>query len=337
MITLAPSDTLYAVAGTASAVTYTIFGMQMNAGTPSWSKLAQGQVSNSVGLIYTSPSGTTSLIAAIVLLNTTSATVNVQVFAGGSTASKQLYGVNVPAYGQMFIDQSGIQVNDASGSLLLATPTVMSPNLPVSVAATGSPGSEVAAARRDHVHGGVGGIGALFGGATGGNAALIGAIPANSLQAGSTIRVQFTAQISTSSSGNETIWWMMGPSGICGNTDLPQNTGQTYTPNNDVWLSNMMGFTCSSSFTALTGNCLITMRASTGNLLVPYVIYSMVDNYGGNSTLSNYRAGTTGYLGSGKIDPTVTNYVRLAASPWNGIIFQLGTGYAFCGAIELVM
>ena len=120
MLTLAATNTLAGVAGTASAITYGIFGMTLNAGVETYATLAQGQLSGSAATIYTVPGSTTAFIKQIMLANTTSSAVTgVILFANGTTAAYQITGTfQIPANGTVMIDDDGMAVYDQNGSLL---------------------------------------------------------------------------------------------------------------------------------------------------------------------------------------------------------------------------
>lgn len=100
MYTLAASDTISGVADSASEITYTIFGMELNGSTETYKVLAQGQLPDSTGTLY-SPSGVTAFIRTITIINTDTVSAHTfQLFRGGTAASNAITAIiNLPAGG----------------------------------------------------------------------------------------------------------------------------------------------------------------------------------------------------------------------------------------------
>ena len=91
MLTLATADTIAGVATSATTVTFTIFGMELNGTTETYKCLAQGQLGNSAATIYTAPASNISLVKSIYLVNTNATTVqSVQLFRGGTAAANAI-------------------------------------------------------------------------------------------------------------------------------------------------------------------------------------------------------------------------------------------------------
>jgi hypothetical protein len=131
VLNLASADTLGIVAGTATSITYSIFGMEYSSPNEVYKKLAQGQAGTSAAAVYTVPASTTAWIEEIRLANCTSnAVAGVMLFAGGTAAANQITGsFTIPANGTCTINRAGMTVLDASGAL----PTTS--NLAVSISA----------------------------------------------------------------------------------------------------------------------------------------------------------------------------------------------------------
>jgi hypothetical protein len=112
------SSTIQGVAGTGSAVTYTISGSTVQ-GTVETPILVQGQLPSSTGTLYTAASGVPAFISSIALINTTGSNVSgVKLFIGGSAAGNQvLNSITIPANGQAIYSQGGWTVADTSGSI----------------------------------------------------------------------------------------------------------------------------------------------------------------------------------------------------------------------------
>lgn len=89
MITLAAADTIQGKAGTATAVTYTLLGLELaSGGAEVYKKLAQGQLGTGAAALYTVPASTTAFIKGIHLANTTGVAVTgIVLYLGGSTAA----------------------------------------------------------------------------------------------------------------------------------------------------------------------------------------------------------------------------------------------------------
>jgi hypothetical protein len=334
MITLAGTDTLYGLAGAASTVTYSIFGMQLSVGSPSWSKLAQGQLGTSAAVIYTSPSGTPSFLSAIVLYNTGSSATNVQMFAGGSAASNQLFNVNIQAYGQVFIDQGGMQCNDGNGNALITEPTFMSSNIPLATVQNmaSSIGSDTGAARRDHTHASLGGVAsnnAIQLISFGPYGACVGAIPPNTLQAGSVWRLHVFCQLySAGSAGSAQAWVLVGPCGPAyseyGN---PTYNGSPLNPG-DAYTQSGYGIPATGGLYPFDVHYVVTFYSATGGHLQPVLSFHQRDGLGTIVTTPVFSGTvTTGYL-AGKVDPTITNYLYLMGMQYYNAGYGFGAQQA---------
>lgn len=120
MIVLEAAKVLAGVASAASAITYTIEGMELLAGVESYKTLAQGQLASSAGTLYTVPASTQTFIKSIHLANTTSADVpGVKLFSGGTGAGNQITGsFTIPANGWAAFEENGWNVYDATGARL---------------------------------------------------------------------------------------------------------------------------------------------------------------------------------------------------------------------------
>lgn len=120
MLTLASTNTVAGVAGTTTAITFTITGAEVNAGTPTYKVLAQGQLATSAATIYTVPgSPVTALIKTIHLANATGSAVSgVALYVNGTAASNRISGsFTIPANGWATVDADGWRIYDSSGSI----------------------------------------------------------------------------------------------------------------------------------------------------------------------------------------------------------------------------
>ena len=121
MLTLAAAETLRAVAGAATALTYTVFGMELLAGVESYKTLAQGQLPSSVGTLYTAPASTQVFVKSIHFANATSSDVTgIKLYKNGTAAANQITGsLTVPANGWAVYNDDGWAVFNASGERLM--------------------------------------------------------------------------------------------------------------------------------------------------------------------------------------------------------------------------
>lgn len=118
MIVLETAQTLRGLAGSASAITYTIEGMELASGVEVYKTLAQGQLAATVGTLYTVPSSTQAFIKSIHLANTTGADVTgVKLLVGGTAAGNQITGsLTIPANGWATFGENGWNVYSATGA-----------------------------------------------------------------------------------------------------------------------------------------------------------------------------------------------------------------------------
>lgn len=116
MITLEPGQTFGGIAGTAAVVTYTLFGDERVSPTNAYKQLAQGQLPNAAATLYTSPVSKETLLASIMLANTTNAAITVKFFTGGLLAANQLVTLAIPALGSAYYGRDGWIVYDVNGN-----------------------------------------------------------------------------------------------------------------------------------------------------------------------------------------------------------------------------
>src|SRR5438034_2063625 len=119
MITLAATNTIQAVCGTATALTCTIFGMELaTSGVETYKVLSQGQIAASVATLYTVPASTTAFVKTIQVANATgTAVTGVILYANGTAAANQITGsLTVPANGLLIISDKEMGMSDNSGN-----------------------------------------------------------------------------------------------------------------------------------------------------------------------------------------------------------------------------
>jgi hypothetical protein len=122
MLTIAASDTLAGVAGAASKVTCTIFGMELHSGTSAetYKVLDQRQLAASAATIYTATANGPTFVKSILVVNTdTSTPYTFQLFRGGTAADNAITPVfTLPAAcAAAYEDGQGWQMYDAQGRL----------------------------------------------------------------------------------------------------------------------------------------------------------------------------------------------------------------------------
>lgn len=108
MLTLAAADTIAGVASSASKVTCTIFGMELNAGTETYKVLDQRQLAAAAATIYTVPASTQAFIRSITVVNTdTVNAVTFQLFRGGTGAANAITPVMALSAGGSMVYEDG--------------------------------------------------------------------------------------------------------------------------------------------------------------------------------------------------------------------------------------
>lgn len=182
-LVLAAADTLAGVAQSATTVTCTIFGMELNAGTEVYKVLDQRQLAAAAATIYTTPASTTAFVRSISVVNTNAGVSQTfQLFRGGLVAANAITPVlTIPAGGMaVYEDAHGWRFYNSSGQVLEqgttgTTPAVVlgaaaaagaSSNFirvddtirafdgvtPVDIAAAAAVGTNAFCARSDHTH-----------------------------------------------------------------------------------------------------------------------------------------------------------------------------------------
>lgn len=122
MITLAASDYLAADSTAATIVTYTIEGMELNAGSEVYKLLAQGQVASTIGTIYTAPASTTAFIKRMSFVNNDTVMRTLELTRGGTAAANRITPImEIPAGGMAeYEDGKGWQMLNAQGQVLIS-------------------------------------------------------------------------------------------------------------------------------------------------------------------------------------------------------------------------
>lgn len=114
-LTLATTQTVGGSAGSASAVSYSIFGDEVGATGDAFKLLAQGQLPTGAAALYTAPASTSTIVKAILLANVTALSVTVAMFVNGVAASNRIVTMTIPANGSASFDSEGWSVYDSAG------------------------------------------------------------------------------------------------------------------------------------------------------------------------------------------------------------------------------
>src|ERR1051325_799116 len=116
MINLDAGEFISGVASAASSVTYTITGMERSSTlTETYHVLAQGELPDTVGTLYTAPALNEAFIKTILMANTTAGPISVTLYVNGTTAANQIGSVAIPANGHSIVNQFGWEVYDSNG------------------------------------------------------------------------------------------------------------------------------------------------------------------------------------------------------------------------------
>lgn len=191
-IPLGSGNTLQGLAGTASAVTYTVFGLTTSSGTPNYAVLAQGQLGTSNAILYTVPYGGSTFVTLISLANTTATAVSgVSLGINGTSATASnlvLSSVTIPANGSLTYQSGGLAIRDVNGNL--PTASVLCGSSVAASAAIVNAEAQVVACT----------------------------MPANTMAAGTTFRITAAGQITTAGSpGNDVFTVRIGTTTLTGN------------------------------------------------------------------------------------------------------------------------
>lgn len=130
-LALASGNTIQGVAGSATAVTFTIFGATTPGTTVgpaaqfTYSILAQGQLGNSNGTLYTVPTGQTAFIQQIVLANATGSSVtgiSISINGSSATAANQIVPTrSLAGFATLMVSPAAFATYDQNGNTLTAS------------------------------------------------------------------------------------------------------------------------------------------------------------------------------------------------------------------------
>lgn len=117
MPTLANADSISAIAGSASAITFTAYGDQTSStsGADNFGRLAGPAFLPAVAAAIITASGGAAIVREIVLKNVTGSAVTFTMYAAGIAAVNSLYSGTIPANGGATIGPDGMVVYDVNG------------------------------------------------------------------------------------------------------------------------------------------------------------------------------------------------------------------------------
>lgn len=132
MLILATGNTIQGVAGTATAITYTLSGVEVNGTTLTYKVLAQGQLAAAAAAIYTVPASNIAMVKTLILTNATATQVTgIYLYVNGVAAANQIAGpITMPAGSTIVLDQNGWSNLGIVGRVIY--------NLPAAVATSGA-------------------------------------------------------------------------------------------------------------------------------------------------------------------------------------------------------
>jgi hypothetical protein len=130
MFTIAANGTIAGVASTASEVTCTLFGMELNGTTETYKVLDQRQLANSAATIYTATANGPTFIKSITVVNTDTVSQTFQLFSGGTANANAITPVYTLQAGSMAVYEDGLgwQFTTSGGQVLQG---MFTPNSPV--------------------------------------------------------------------------------------------------------------------------------------------------------------------------------------------------------------
>lgn len=121
MFTLATGESLRAVAGSASAITYTLTGDEKAGSTDGFKVLAQGQIPAVAAAIYTVPGATATLVQRLFLANVTAGTVTLSLYINGVAGTNLIASFSITANGFAIFAHDGWHTYDSTGKELISS------------------------------------------------------------------------------------------------------------------------------------------------------------------------------------------------------------------------
>lgn len=122
MLTLAATESLRGVAGSATAITYTITGDAKGV-TDDFKVLAQGQLPAVGGTLYAAPGSTSALVQKIFMANTTAGAVTAGLYINGTAGTNLIFACTLEANGSAVFAHDGWKTYDSAGKQLFVGST----------------------------------------------------------------------------------------------------------------------------------------------------------------------------------------------------------------------
>lgn len=297
MITLGAAATIGGVAGTTTAITYTILGMTLLSGAETYGVLGQGQLATSAAAIYTVAASTTAFVKQIILANVTGLAVTGNIiYINGTTAAFQITGsFSIPANGTAVLDDEGLRVFDTNGNLYTTAALSFSATLPgvTTPAVLSVTGVSTNPARSDHQHQSSGAIASLTSTSGGINSSetvvLNVQVPANFFQSGTTIRIAGYGTCTSSAANASNFRCRIGTAGTTSDTQIITIAPTAATSGTNIAFNFELIVTSrgSGSSTTFEGSGIVVNSGTTG---VSSVTNTVASNSSGtvNTTVANY-------------------------------------------------
>lgn len=129
MLLLEAADTISGDSDTATAITYTIYASEVTSSATSYKKVAQGQLPDSIGTLYTVAASTSALVKSIHLVNSTGSAATAQLNHDGTTAATMILPpVSIDAGGWAVYDDDGWKFYTAQGQIKTVNATAGAPS-----------------------------------------------------------------------------------------------------------------------------------------------------------------------------------------------------------------
>src|ERR1035437_89007 len=122
MLILNATDTLSATAGASTALSVTVYGLEVTSSAQTFKRLYQGQPANTVTTLYTAPAATQTLIKTITVANPTGGAQTIAFFQVGTAAANAILpAISIDAGGMAVYDGDGWTFTTISGATKQAT------------------------------------------------------------------------------------------------------------------------------------------------------------------------------------------------------------------------
>lgn len=126
MITLESLQTVYGTAPLSGSISYTFMGLELSGSIEVYKILSQGQLSSSIGLLYSVPSLKSAFIKQVLFSNvSTSSIQNIKLYIGGTSSHNQIITFAIPSSGSAKYDLNGWMIYDSMGATMTSQISAM--------------------------------------------------------------------------------------------------------------------------------------------------------------------------------------------------------------------